>query len=677
MQKIRDIILPILLIVTLGVFLQYKYLNEFPAHIHAWSQSDRYALALGFERNNLNFFKPETFVMNHQFPDDFKKPHTTSITSVDFPIHDYIPAVIMKISGNKSPFIFRLYILLFSFLGLFFLYKLAFLFNKNGPLSLLIVLFAATSPVYVYYQAGFIPTIPSISCVIIGLYLYFSNTQQEKTSTYIYSLGFLTIAALSRSTFLIPLVMLGFIDIVTSVFQKKEKKILLKKCAAIGASLMMLFAYFLYNGYLRDTYGSIFLNHLMPASSYHEAKELLQMIKDHWKWHYFPKLHYILFALVSITAVIFMIKSRFKSSKVQICFAGFIIVYLVGILLFVVMMLKQFVAHDYYFLDSLFIPIILTLILFSSYIQFPNKKMNLILSFIVLFAITIPLVMNSEKMQSSRRETGDWDRVAKTIENYKGSEKFLDSLQISKTAKMLVIDAYAPNIPLIEMGRKGYAIMTTSRENISNALTWDFNYIVIQNDFFISDIYNQYPEIVTQIKKIGDNGKISVCKLSSDNKNISDFLELNTQKPVFEKRITFDSIPDTEWSNVTFTTENGSKENKCGYTDPKNEFGITFKSNHLDCLKGTGRILLLTAQLLAKKSVKDCEIICSINEEGKSKYYYSYPLKDIPGNTNEWSSLSLLFYLPAVSSKNYEFALYFWNKGKEQVFYDDITIKIY
>ena len=85
---------------------------------------------------------------------------------------------------------------------------------------------------------------------------------------------------------------------------------------------MVFFAYFLYNGYLRNTYGSIFLNQLMPASSYNEAKELLIMIKDHWKWHYFSKLHYILFALVSITAVFFMLKSRFKSSKIQIYFAG-------------------------------------------------------------------------------------------------------------------------------------------------------------------------------------------------------------------------------------------------------------------------------------------------------------------------------------------------------------------
>ena len=208
---------------------------------------------------------------------------------------------------------------------------------------------------------------------------------------------------------------------------------------------------------------------------------------------------------------------------------------------------------------------------------------------------------------------------------------------------MLVIDAYAPNIPFIEMGRKGYAIMTTSRENMSKALTWDFDYIVIQNYFFISDIYNQYPEIVTRIKKVGDNGKISVCKLSSDNKNISDFLGLNSKMPVFEKWITFDSIPDAEWSKVNFTSENGSNENKCGYTDPKNEYGITFKSNHLDCLKENCRILLLTAQLLANKPVKDCEIVCSIKEDGKNKYYYSYPLKDLLRNENKWSSASLLF----------------------------------
>ncbi len=53
-------------IIILGFIYHHKYINEFPSHIHAWAQSDRYALALGFIDNGLNFFKPQTMVYNHK-----------------------------------------------------------------------------------------------------------------------------------------------------------------------------------------------------------------------------------------------------------------------------------------------------------------------------------------------------------------------------------------------------------------------------------------------------------------------------------------------------------------------------------------------------------------------------------------------------------------------------------
>ena len=104
-------VLALMIIVFLGVLFQKSYINEFPSYTHAWAQSDRFALAKGFVNNDLNFLKPETFVLNHQFPDDWKVPSKESITAVDFPIHDYIPAVFMKLSGNSSPWIFRIYTL--------------------------------------------------------------------------------------------------------------------------------------------------------------------------------------------------------------------------------------------------------------------------------------------------------------------------------------------------------------------------------------------------------------------------------------------------------------------------------------------------------------------------------------------------------------------------------------
>jgi hypothetical protein len=134
----------LLIIFILGFTFHFKYINEFPSNIHAWAQADRYALALGFTKNNLNFFKPQTFILNPQFPYNGKVPMKESITAVDFPIHDYIPAVIMKITGNNSPWIFRLYILLYSFLGLFYLYKLTYLLTNSFYKSIFVLIFTAT-----------------------------------------------------------------------------------------------------------------------------------------------------------------------------------------------------------------------------------------------------------------------------------------------------------------------------------------------------------------------------------------------------------------------------------------------------------------------------------------------------------------------------------------------------
>lgn len=94
MKKKLEIIGILIVIIALGFIFQHKYLNEFPSHIHAWAQSDRYALSLGFLDNGLDFFRPQTFVYNHQFPHNWKVPSEKTITAVDFPLHDYIPALL-------------------------------------------------------------------------------------------------------------------------------------------------------------------------------------------------------------------------------------------------------------------------------------------------------------------------------------------------------------------------------------------------------------------------------------------------------------------------------------------------------------------------------------------------------------------------------------------------------
>jgi hypothetical protein len=209
-------------IFVLGITFHFKYINEFPSHIHAWTQADRYALSLGFVNNKLNFFKPQTYVItNGGDTAQVQSALNESITAVDFPIHDYIPALIMKFSGVKSPWIFRAYILLYSFIGLFFLFRLSYLITADLFKSIFILLFAATSPVFIYYQGGFLPTIPSLANAIIGIYFFFVHLQKNEQKAFNLSILFFTLATLSRSTFVIPL--LAVLGIITPI--KRRYKI--------------------------------------------------------------------------------------------------------------------------------------------------------------------------------------------------------------------------------------------------------------------------------------------------------------------------------------------------------------------------------------------------------------------------------------------------------------------
>lgn len=107
---------------TVFWFFQKPTITCFPRDTHTWAQADRYAQALGFLQNDFDFFHPQTWVLNKQFPSDFKKASPNSITAVDFPVNEYIIALLMKLLGTTNPGVFRLYILFCSFAGLLFLF---------------------------------------------------------------------------------------------------------------------------------------------------------------------------------------------------------------------------------------------------------------------------------------------------------------------------------------------------------------------------------------------------------------------------------------------------------------------------------------------------------------------------------------------------------------------------
>lgn len=173
----------IVVIAVIGVLIQFRFMNEFPAYIHAWAQDDRYAIAVGFLNNGFDLFHPETMIYNKQFPDWWQTASDNTVTAVDFPIHEYVVAILMKIFGTTSPIIFRMWTLICSFIGLFFLYNIGYQITNDWIKSTFLTVIAMTAPVYAYYFNGFLPGIPAFAFGLVGLwaYLRYVNVSSMKT----------------------------------------------------------------------------------------------------------------------------------------------------------------------------------------------------------------------------------------------------------------------------------------------------------------------------------------------------------------------------------------------------------------------------------------------------------------------------------------------------------------
>lgn len=669
----------IIVIVLLGIVFQRSYINDFPSHMHAWAQSDRYAIAKGFVNNGLNFFKPETYTYNHQFPDNFVTPSQESITAVDFPFHDYVVAVCMKLFGTTAPWVFRLYILLYSFIGLFYLFKISKLLTGNVLKSLLVVVLAATSPLFVYYQGGFLPTIPSLSNAFIGLYFYLKFIYTKNDNAFHVSVLFLTLGALSRTTFAIPLIAVFSVEILR-VIQNKTKAS--PKLLTFILSVSSIVFYLFYNSYLRGQYGSIFLNHIQPPRSFEEAFEVLKVVKDKWLFQYFSITHYLIFGALLILSFVAIIRKKVLFTKENNTGFLLISVIFIGCIAFSVLMLRQFTNHDYYFLDTFFLPILLLIVFVLSLIPSFDKRWEKLVFVCCIAATAAPLILNTIKSQDNRRVSGNWDRVAATVSNYQGAEQFLDSLGVSADAKILVTDAYAPNIPFLLMNRKGFVVLSSEKEKIKHALTWEYDYVVSQNQFFVADIYRQYPEIISRINKLSDNGRISIFVKNDvdSNQTLSDFLGLSSKKPAATKKINFDSVPNQVWQNTNSSSKFAFSGKRSGLLTPDMPYGLTYKSNNLDALKKQARTMMVQSYFLSdlkSDTLQNVELVVAITQDNENTYYNSYSITPMLNSSNKWQQISLLFELPKVISDNYELAVFLYNTGKSELYLDDFEFSIY
>lgn len=661
----------LLLITFITLIFQFRHLNEMPAYTHTWAQNDRLALANGFVRNDLNFFKPQNYILNHQFPKNWSDPSYSTITAVEFPIHDYVPGVFMKAFGTNEPWVFHAYILIYSIVGFFFLYLLSEKICGSKIKAALVVIFAMTSPIYTFYQGGFLPTIPSIANTIIALYCYALYFEGDRKKWFRWALFFFTFAALARFTFVIPyLAVLGFELI--RIFQKRAK--FWPNILGVGLSALIIAAAQYYNSTLRAKYGSDFLSQLLPADNKEELKTILEHMWEVMVLAYLSMKHYfLLFLLAVLVLIAFLIKERstYKTFNAWwiICLFWFI-----GVILFWFAMAKQFFAHDYYFLDTFYLPIVFFVALCLAILPKPQWYFGetVMALFVIYFGIVS--FRETSEFQKQRRLFTANDHFTGSVINFEGSDEFLTRSGVAREDTILVIHAYGPNIPFIRMNRVGLAVMGHEPDDIDRGLNWKWDYVVFQKPYFMDEVYAIYPDILKKVESIAVNENLILCKRKTDTIPQSLMEFMGVKKAYKTIRTDFEKKNDSQ-PGILYEKDPDNDKNGIGLVGENEVYGFAQDFTKDVGPDTKGRVLKIKGKFL-RNNDNQISVIVAYSKGNELTYYQTLDLNSVT-TLKEWSEKEFVLFLPKRSSADEKLSFYIHNPNKNVVLLDDLEFTFY
>jgi hypothetical protein len=340
-------------------------------------------------------------------------------------------------------------------------------------------------------------------------------------------------------------------------------------------------------------------------------------------------------------------------------------------------MAQQFPHHEYYFIDSFYPAIALMLAFSIPAINLIGKKPRLVASIIVSLAMA-GFIYSASGTLNSLYQFQPWDRNEITRQNFINTDKYLDSIGVARTSKVLVLDSYNTNAALTLMNRKGYTVIWTKKENIEEGLSKPFDIVAIQNCFIASDVVKNDSSIITQIEKFADNGLVSFYQRKNNpNQTFNGFFGITKDNTLYNFASDFQSDSSQRgWSTFILSREKHFSPPSSVLVDVKDEFSPTFemKSNEIN-LVGHAKILL-TGKILRETNKKQ-EIVASLKNKDENYYYMNFAIQDYTIDSPLWQNFMFQFVVPELKSGDDKLSIYFWNPDKGKFYLDDMALTIY
>lgn len=447
--------LTLLLLVIVPVVFQAWFMAPLTGK-HAWAQGDHLAIAMKYAEHP-NFFVPHSYNLAPDFMGEEQTDFSSGITRADFPLPHWITGMIMAMSGSNSAWIARVVFYLFSIAGLLVWAGFIFRTSSRSWLWFLVIGGFFAGPLWIFFASATLPSCVALS-TLMGALVGFERYRQEPTAKrLLLTIALLALAAMMRP----PFVAFGVGFAVWILLEGHLKR--LRTWWVMGSVFVLALGYALHSISLGSAHGSLFLSNVDWGKTTIELIQLWWLgVSDH--------LRLILLVLVPALASLVLViwKKGLKNSE---WIAG-IAVLLVS-LTYQYLVAPQFIRHDYYLLDT-WVPLCLVTLHFARGL-WQGRQLQVL-------AVALPLLAwvawNTHGERYSRDPSVQYE-LDRAQTAFLLSNGFMDQLAIPDSAKVLVLEAFSTNLPLVNLERNGFMVARTNEASAEEALKLDWDYVVM------------------------------------------------------------------------------------------------------------------------------------------------------------------------------------------------------
>ena len=468
-------------------------------------QGAHLAVARGYvqKQEGFDFSLPTTYAFNSASNDYPATPmHNWIRTAYHFPLHPYIIATVHSYTGWKLNSVFHVYNMLWGFVGLFFLYMLSLRITQNIGKSLFIVVFFGTAPLLSFFQSSTYPILPSLSCLIAGVYFLYRFLHEKDFKYSFYSITFLFLGSLFSPDFIMFFLM-AFGFVVYRLFKNDKSKLWRLFPVVI---LMLLQCGYLEFNFLREkaSLGSQF-----PAifEQWNYDSTTPNFLFENWKMHYFTVFQTV---VIGALTLLFALRKFRMPDSISKTFQKYQIALLAAPgIIYAIISPNQAMYSEVFFLKFLFLTTMFLVI-------FIVDRLNISLAYrypkiavpVFLFLIVM-MIGEGNWTQMVRHEKARTSSGSEYAFFFKGGDELLARCGVHEERMLHVVipkDSGIGHDVLANLGHTGII-----REVPSNPTRASFpkdHYLVCT--YFERDRLNDY--FKTAFVELGTNGSIVLLK---------------------------------------------------------------------------------------------------------------------------------------------------------------------